>query len=123
MNGNDKRPFGPGTVPGGTLLPLAWEDKVMGEAMAFVRAGQMNFAHGLDVSKEHLPANDKKHRMIQLDLFFDAIVGLTVNVVTSYGSLDPVLEDAVITQMRAKFKYVRERQAEGVRAAAKDAPT
>lgn len=96
---------------------LPWEEKVQTEAMNFVRATQANFAHGMDISREYMPADLPDNRIRQLDIFLEALVGVLVNITCCYASDEVYMEDAMIKGVKDKFDHVRRRKAEAVKAA------
>lgn len=97
------------------MAGMTWEDKVGAEAMQFVVAVQRNFQHGLETSLKHLPdPNKAEYRATQIDFFFDAMVGLTVQILCRYGdtSLSPAFENVVVQKIQEKFQYIRDKEAE-----------
>lgn len=95
-----------------TSASAKWEDKISDEAINFVQAVSMNFAHGIDQTMIHLPKDTPENRTVQLDIFFEALIGVVVKITSTYGNSAKEMEDAIIHILRDKFAYVRKRQAE-----------
>lgn len=96
-----------------TEIKPPWTDKVEAEAMNFVSAVQQNFKYGIELAKNYAPnPNAPSDRAIVLDYFLDAIVGLTVNITSTYVNPNPEMEQTILKKISEKFAYVRKRIAE-----------
>jgi hypothetical protein len=89
-----------------------WYTKVQDEAMNFAMAVRQNFEFGLTTAVQHLPKQDREHKVKQLDVFIDAMVGVAVQCIAEFANASEQMEGAVVGAVQAKFKYVREAIAE-----------
>lgn len=89
-----------------------WYTKIQDEALTFATVVRKNFEFGLVNSVKHLPKQDRDHKAQQLDVFIDAIVGVTVQCVAEFATYSEQMENAVVEAIKKKFQYVRENIAE-----------
>lgn len=95
------------------MTEQSWEEKLQVEAMQMSSAIHANWRHGLNQGLTHLPdATKPEYRSKQLDIFADALVGIAVNCLLTYGNTTKEFEDLIVESVRYKCQYIRENEIE-----------
>ena len=86
-----------------------WIGEIQQEAMKFVSAVQSRFTFQMGQAEKLLP--DPKAfecRAQQCDIFVEALVGVTVNIIGTYLNAHPDTEALVLKGISRKFNLLRE---------------
>jgi hypothetical protein len=92
---------------GGLPQENAWISKVQREALTFAIQGTNSFNQLVKKAAKHIPSNTGANRAYLLNIVVDALVGLMVSMGVAYCGDHLSFEEAVIANVRQKFKELR----------------
>lgn len=85
-----------------------WIAAIQNEAMKFVSSAQNKFTFYMGQAEHLLPDRTSfECRAQQVDCFIEALLGVTVNVVSTYLNANPDTEALVIKGVQRKFELMR----------------